>query len=1641
MKAVQRKRWNHLLTAVTAAGMTVLSAMLVMASPASSNGGVQDGARQVITEIDFSDMASLDSLPGGWKVECGEGTASLADSGMEDGKKALKLTRTSGGATTQLYHDSLGIEEQTYPYVSLEARIKLSPEAHEHQWNFPYVKGRNNEIAYTLFTDEDWKQIKTHVNGKNVKTAAATKLGEWQDIRMDIDLKKDTFRLFVDGACVLYDEKARSAADGLKTVQFYADSWNFGTVFIQSVKITGQKEHSESAVYYVSSTGDDNAAGTSESTAWKSLSRVNQEHYIPGDKILFQSGGEWENETLFPHGSGNKNNWITIGSYGEGDMPEISANGMAPDAVFLYNQEYWEIYGLDISNTVEGFTQLSGNGSGDGTAPEFNNAGRVEEQGKKLGDYRGIHIAGRDVRTLKGYHLHDLKVHDVTGVVAWIGNTGLNDAGIKNNWGLDGSKRTGGILIECLAPTGNQPTQFSDITIEKSEFINNSFCGITIKQWHGSGDQYASKPGWDTRNGNNGKPDYYSSNWYPHSNIIIQDNYINQGASAYACNGIYLTSSRDSVIQRNVLEHIGTCGIELYFADNVAVQYNEIYDVIHKGGGADDNAIDPDWRVTNALIQYNYIHEAGEGFLLCGVQFNSGVIRYNLVQDCKTSYVHYSMGNGYFQIYNNVFYRSKDGNGTNRFDPWGGGAASYVNNVFYDGKKEGFQFSGGSSFAYNNNAYYGTDPTPKDGNPIILTEDPFVGTAPSLDRMGNFSTGVLLEANGLMPKADSPLVGAGVVVDTRGINLDNGLKSKGTEFNFSALDKADTAHLGECINMGRTDYPLFDGTGADAAFDTPKTQRAADNSAPTIGIFEVPIDKNAVILRGTVTDGVNAVAEATVEVRVGDKMVTATTNESGAYAIMEGLQAGEAIITAHYGENGELTESANVTLESGKVNRFDIMVPLADMPEGFEYTVLDETFDEQTSPENFGFDRGTDIAGGKLVLTKTGTMGNATTAVKKFGPEISGQKKIDVTFDYLCTAGNKQGFEFRDSEGRLLFAICAAADKNDLRPSVKGAAAGDSEAASKAEPEWNHIAMNKNTTYQIHVNADFTEKLVSYSVAEADGTIAAYEINVPTEAANLSKMIACSWWDSKSQYIDNFKVTAPKAEKGELRTLAAQAEKEVAAAECYTEESVEQLKKALEEAKNVLEDEYATDEEVSAQITALSKALEALSVSDSSYETYEIRVTRKPDKLEYKMNEEFNPDGMEVTAYEMASCSNAKRREKKLDREKYKVDCEPFDTEGEKTVTVTYSKETGTGGIKTFADSFTVTVKEAEKSEDKYYALNVRIEREPDKTVYEVGDEFDAAGMKVTVREKASPSNAVRTRTLDEDEYEVEHESFDTPGNRKVTVIYQAENKDGEEEPFTASFTVKVTEAWDEFYTTGIKVRRKPDKTTYQRGEEFDPTGMKVVAFEKASSSNASRRERVLTEDEYDVEFPSFETPGTKKVRVVYGAEGKNGEDKVFYDSFNVKVVSDYSSDDSDDDDDGSRFTVWQPDDSVTGEWFGGQDRPWRFRKSDGTYAVNEWVKIKSLWYYFDSEGSMEAGWIFVGDKWYLLSPDGIMYADIWALVGDKWYFLNADGSMKCNEWHFYKEKWYYLGADGSMMTGGKTPDGYLVDEEGCWVQ
>ena len=69
--------------------------------------------------------------------------------------------------------------------------------------------------------------------------------------------------------------------------------------------------------FYVSRDGDDNADGTSEATAWRTVGRVNGEQLQPGDHVLFQGGGTWA-EMLQPEGSGSKDAPIVFGTYGDG---------------------------------------------------------------------------------------------------------------------------------------------------------------------------------------------------------------------------------------------------------------------------------------------------------------------------------------------------------------------------------------------------------------------------------------------------------------------------------------------------------------------------------------------------------------------------------------------------------------------------------------------------------------------------------------------------------------------------------------------------------------------------------------------------------------------------------------------------------------------------------------------------------------------------------------------------------------------------------------------------------------------------------------------------------------------------------------------------------------------------------------------------------------------------------------------------------------------------------------------------------------------------------------------------------------------------------------------------------------------------
>lgn len=174
-------------------------------------------------------------------------------------------------------------------------------------------------------------------------------------------------------------------------------------------------------VYYVDNTaGNDSNDGTSPATAWKSLSRVNGVTYQPGDVILFKAGGFWSG-TLSPQGSGSDGQPIGIDRYGEGPKPLIAGDG-ADAAVYFYNQEYWEVRNLEITNAAE-----------------------------TPGQRRGIHVSGdsgsdwNNMREYRHFVFEHLDIHDVKGqqgggwhsggIIVWSPgwNYAVSDVVVRNN--------------------------------------------------------------------------------------------------------------------------------------------------------------------------------------------------------------------------------------------------------------------------------------------------------------------------------------------------------------------------------------------------------------------------------------------------------------------------------------------------------------------------------------------------------------------------------------------------------------------------------------------------------------------------------------------------------------------------------------------------------------------------------------------------------------------------------------------------------------------------------------------------------------------------------------------------------------------------------------------------------------------------------------------------------------------------------------------------------------------------------------------------------------------------------------------------------------------------------------------------------
>jgi hypothetical protein len=78
----------------------------------------------------------------------------------------------------------------------------------------------------------------------------------------------------------------------------------------------------EAKTYYVSPAGNDANSGVSTSDPWETVSKVNFTSFQPGDRVLFERGGEWR-EQLKASSSGTPGKPIIYDAYGHGPKPRF----------------------------------------------------------------------------------------------------------------------------------------------------------------------------------------------------------------------------------------------------------------------------------------------------------------------------------------------------------------------------------------------------------------------------------------------------------------------------------------------------------------------------------------------------------------------------------------------------------------------------------------------------------------------------------------------------------------------------------------------------------------------------------------------------------------------------------------------------------------------------------------------------------------------------------------------------------------------------------------------------------------------------------------------------------------------------------------------------------------------------------------------------------------------------------------------------------------------------------------------------------------------------------------------------------------------------------------------------------------------
>ncbi|MBF8187328.1 discoidin domain-containing protein [Nonomuraea sp. K274] len=515
--------------------------------------------------------------------------------------------------------------------------------------------------------------------------------------------------------------------------------------------------------YFVDATnGHDDASGTSRETAWSSLAKVNATTFRPGDRILLKAGEQWQDEQLWPKGSGGAGKPIIISAYGDprAGRPYIATNGKIPSpfrangtknpetvgltgAIVLRNQQYFEINNVELSNDDDFATDIT--------------TGTYVRDGISVSINADLLPAGAD-SVMDHFRVSDVYVHDLDGPSTW---QKIHYGGVNFQvFGDHGYKEYG---------TGGH--YFKDVRIEDNTFVNVELHAVQFAfNWFGADGRDAGEydesgkfhEGWEQL-------------WVRTRDLYSRDVYIGHNyAESIGQGAIQLANTKNMLVEYNevngFLERYDavSCGLYLWAGADSVMQYNEVY------GGPDNEFDGTPWDLEytnfNVTYQFNYSHDNAAGWMAYMGNSSDSVARYNLSVNDNGVLVKNMLSTNYSPTYfaNNTFvYDGADLDYVH--DETFLSPVYFLNNIFYNASTTKpttwYRRTGALRQAvFSNNDYYeagGTPSTQEPADPAALRTDPkFVGdpakyvTGAGVDRIGKAAAHFRLRGN-------SPLIDAG----------------------------------------------------------------------------------------------------------------------------------------------------------------------------------------------------------------------------------------------------------------------------------------------------------------------------------------------------------------------------------------------------------------------------------------------------------------------------------------------------------------------------------------------------------------------------------------------------------------------------------------------------------------------------------------------------------------------------------------------------------------------------------------------------------------------------------------------------------------------------------------------------------------